>query len=343
MPTESLVAADKVPMKAVEWLWEPYIPRGMLTLVAGVPGQGKSLFTCWLAAQISKRSRVIMSSSEDDYSVIVRPRLEAAGANMKRISFMSPPPLLPRDTDKLLALIDKTRAALVILDPLQDHLEMSIFSPKTTHVLAPLSKDIGSRNVAVLAVSHTIKSMPKGAHPLYAVGGAAGGVARVMRVVHLFGPHPDDTSLRVLAVAKANFLPDDRKVSMSFSTAQSEIRRGRLLLQAGVLKSTGVVASVTASMIVQPSGGDGGSESHGDKRLKASRWLIARLDLEPERRLPVKQLQFDAEQADFSWMTIRRADEDIVHTKKVRVGVKGKRGGGIAYWQLPDKDRTSVA
>src|SRR5262249_23095138 len=61
----SRVRASTVEPKPVHWLWHPYIPLGKLTLVAGQPGQGKSLLTAWLAAHTTgRKGNVIMLSAE---------------------------------------------------------------------------------------------------------------------------------------------------------------------------------------------------------------------------------------------------------------------------------------
>jgi predicted ATP-dependent serine protease len=44
------LAAD-LSIRKVQWLMRPWIPSGMLTLVAGLPGVGKSTFLAWLVAQ----------------------------------------------------------------------------------------------------------------------------------------------------------------------------------------------------------------------------------------------------------------------------------------------------
>jgi AAA domain len=51
----SIRAAD-VPREPVRWLWRERIPRGMISLVAGRPGEGKSLFTNLVGADVSRRS-----------------------------------------------------------------------------------------------------------------------------------------------------------------------------------------------------------------------------------------------------------------------------------------------
>ena len=66
-------------------------------MVAGNPGLGKSQFTTYLAAQVSTGGNwparegkcpygsVLMLSAEDDVADTIRPRLEAAGADIDRV------------------------------------------------------------------------------------------------------------------------------------------------------------------------------------------------------------------------------------------------------------------
>ena len=81
---------------AVQWLWHHRIPLGRLTLVVGRPGEGKSFFTMELAAHVSTAKdfpdgsscpsgSVLIVSAEDDPADTIRPRLDAAGADVNRI------------------------------------------------------------------------------------------------------------------------------------------------------------------------------------------------------------------------------------------------------------------
>ena len=83
----------------LRWLWPRRIPLGKLTLIAGDPGLGKSLVTIDIAARVSKGSGfpdgapcepgdVIILSAEDDAEDTIRPRLDAAGADVSRIHLL---------------------------------------------------------------------------------------------------------------------------------------------------------------------------------------------------------------------------------------------------------------
>jgi len=78
-------------------LWPNRIARGKLTIIAGNPGLGKSQVTASIAAVVTTggqwpvdRSRadignVLFLTAEDDPADTLRPRLEAAGANLRRV------------------------------------------------------------------------------------------------------------------------------------------------------------------------------------------------------------------------------------------------------------------
>src|SRR4051794_33090119 len=92
------IGADEVKAESVEWLWRERIPKGMLTVVAGKPDQGKGLFAAHVASVVSNGIdengypdvtkpgvKVLYSAIEDAHGLMTKPRLEAAGANLKNI------------------------------------------------------------------------------------------------------------------------------------------------------------------------------------------------------------------------------------------------------------------
>lgn len=92
---EGAVCIADVQSRPVRWLWRGWIPRGKVTLVEGDPGLAKSLLTLDLAARITKGKpmpdgsssqpgAVILTNAEDGLDDTVRPRLEAAGADLNR-------------------------------------------------------------------------------------------------------------------------------------------------------------------------------------------------------------------------------------------------------------------
>ena len=56
VPTYSLkvTCLAAIEEKQIEWLWEPYIPRGKITFMEGNPGQGKTFAMLGIAAKVSR-------------------------------------------------------------------------------------------------------------------------------------------------------------------------------------------------------------------------------------------------------------------------------------------------
>src|SRR5689334_15207765 len=84
----------------VEWLWRKRVPFGKLTILMGNPDVGKTSLTSEIIARYSRgeepywlserqiRQSLVMSL-EDGTNDTLQPRLEAAGADLRRVSFLS--------------------------------------------------------------------------------------------------------------------------------------------------------------------------------------------------------------------------------------------------------------
>lgn len=173
-----LVSFDTIEAKWTDWVWERRIPRGMLTLLVGTEGLGKSAVTLRLAALASRGAlpgdlkgdpaRVALVTVEDDPERTMRPRLEAAGADLSRVSHFRLSKdgqdaglVLPRDAGRLGRTLGEADVRLVIIDPLVATLDPRLNSYKDTDVreaLTPLLAAAGEHDFAVLGVLHTNKS-----------------------------------------------------------------------------------------------------------------------------------------------------------------------------------------
>jgi hypothetical protein len=97
----STILFSEVSMKRINWLWPRRIARGKVNLIAGNPGLGKSQITASIAAVVSTGGLwpvdrtpcvpgdVLFLSAEDDPADTMRPRLEAAGANLGRVHVLN--------------------------------------------------------------------------------------------------------------------------------------------------------------------------------------------------------------------------------------------------------------
>src|SRR5690606_9562590 len=89
-----------VQMRAINWLWTGWIPKGYITLIAGETGAGKGTVLADIAARVTtgrpwpgddpetatrQPGNVIWLGSEDGTEDIIVPRLSACGAQLDRI------------------------------------------------------------------------------------------------------------------------------------------------------------------------------------------------------------------------------------------------------------------
>lgn len=203
--SRNTIPASKVERKPVEWLWNKHIPWSMLSLVAGRPEKGKSLFVTRVAADVSQDYPVIMSSHEDQIAETTKPRLEVAGAKLKNVHFWKKGIRLPTDIIALREEVVRLGAALVIMDPIASHTRQSIYNTTAIRdALGPLVDMAEDTDVAFLFVHHIIKKVDLKADPLSAVGGAGGGLGAMVRIAYLFGESPDDPDERLLVQLKCN-------------------------------------------------------------------------------------------------------------------------------------------
>lgn len=219
-----VVCMSSVEPERISWLWPGYVPAGKLTLIDGDPGDGKSTMTLDLAARVSTGSpmpdgsagtkgSVIVLSAEDGIADTIRPRLDAAGADVDQVFVVDevigseqPRPVeLPLDLPLLAHVIADRQAVLVTIDPLMAFLAGvdSHNDQSVRRALHPLAKLAESSGAAIVVVRHLNKG--SGAKALYRGGGSIG-IAGAARAVHVVAIDPDDESgqRRLLAPVKVN-------------------------------------------------------------------------------------------------------------------------------------------
>lgn len=190
-----MLRASEVAVTQVEHLWEHHVPRGMISLWEGKPGQGKSLATCRVASDVSHKAPVLFSPREDSLGSVVVPRLKASGANMDNVLFSEWN--LPKDMDRLRGEITETGARLAILDPVASHISSSIYHEHSVRqILEPVIDMAKELDCAILMVSHRTKAA-NSAHPL----------EQIARMVCLYGTNPKDMHERFLVPVKSNVGP----------------------------------------------------------------------------------------------------------------------------------------
>jgi hypothetical protein len=211
-----VIASDVTP-RAIRWLWPGYLPLGLLCSIEGDPGEGKSLVTVDVGARMTsqvqlpdgasaKFGKAIIIAGEDDAALTLRPRLEAAGANLEHVRLWTKDlPVLPRDLPKLRRVIEADKARLVVLDPIDSFLGDKIdpnSNPSVRRVLGPLALIASELNCTIWIVRHLNKDV-KIAKAIYRGAGSIG-IAGQARVVFLAAPTRDNPDVRAFARVKGN-------------------------------------------------------------------------------------------------------------------------------------------
>lgn len=235
---EGLVLASDVQPQAQEWLWPGFLPRGEIVLLEGDPDVGKTLLALDFAARVStgralpdgtkpdqaRAETVLYLSAEDSPSKTLRPRLEAAGADLSRILLPMDGGdlLIPRDLGRLEALVAQRGIKLIIFDALNNYLAPDVNANRDQEVrraLQPLRELAEHRDLVVVGLRHFNKKQDTRA--LYRGAGSIALLA-VARSVLAVARHPEDPELRVVLVQKGNLAPDDVKHPVGFKVAEDE-------------------------------------------------------------------------------------------------------------------------
>lgn len=228
-----LTPASSVEPVQLQWAWRNRFPLGKLSLIVGDPGLGKSLLTVYIASHITTGALffdgtmpevgdVIMVSAEDDPADTLRPRLDAAGADVNHVFFPegiirktqkgeSRKDFSPVNVEHLEAAVQHLRAkggkvVAVIIDPLSAYLDGvdSHSNAEVRSLLRPLSEVAAKHSFALIGVMHLNKSM---AQMIYRVTGSLAFVAAA-RAVWLVARGRNDRDERIMVPIKSNLSSD---------------------------------------------------------------------------------------------------------------------------------------
>ena len=320
-------ASDYEPMP-VEWLVEDSIPLGAMVVIAGEPGLGKSQIAIRLAAAIttghglpdhkkfSDIGSVIILANEDDAERTIRPRLEAAEADLTKVHIVEGVARegsevdffqLDRDTAEL-----QQRAAeigdvrLIIIDPPGAYLGAQVDSYKDTdvrRVLAPLAKLAQDTGALLLLVVHLNKRSD--GSPQQRISGSTAWTA-APRAAFLAIEHKP-TRKRYLVPVKNN-LGDDKK-GYEYQILERCIKCQHVQLKSSYIDWVGT-SNLTASELLCPPRTKIGSAVDDAKQLLED-------ELGSGSRA-VEDLKASARAAGISWAAVQRAKRDLgVISKKV--------------------------
>lgn len=173
--------ADEIEPEPIDWLWEGRLALGKITMVGGNPEVGKTLEAVDNVARISTGRHwpqgprapigsAFILSAEDGAADTIRPRLEAAGADLANVGIVSAVVgkgkifSLQDDLDQLVEIMQRAPLPpkFLLIDPITAYLGGDLDSHRTTDVraaLAPLEAFTERTHISVKAITHP----PKGA------------------------------------------------------------------------------------------------------------------------------------------------------------------------------------
>jgi len=204
--------ADAVSSRSIRWAWTGRLAVGYLTVITGVEGLGKSVFAAWQVARLTRGDLpgewqgepvdVLIVAGEDGIADTWRPRLEIAGADLKRVSFLNLDQL-PTDWNlrdgigDVRGALEETDARFVHVDALLDHMPPpkggeSINSPTfVRQALGPMKRLVRELEIVLEFCLHPPKARSGDFRDLVQASQAFGAIPRVGL---LFSYHPDDAA-----------------------------------------------------------------------------------------------------------------------------------------------------
>jgi putative DNA primase/helicase len=333
------IRASSVPPETVDYLWQGWIPLGMLSLLAGLPGLGKTTLAIRLTAEATRGELegslhgepvdVLVASLEDALAATLVPRLIAAGADLERVHFVACKAMgdsldLTRHLPEIDLLAERHNARFFWADPLVATLpaaKMSSHSDQHVRsVLAPLAALAEKHDLAAMGLMHFSKSA---IDALLGIGGSIGFVGAA-RSVLIFGADPTDDRgeegpARVIAQRKSNVGRRQRSRECWIQSTVIDTDDGEKIGTS--LAIVGDEIDVTADQLVAV------RDHHEKPIVHATKFLRGLLADGPMRAREVYELAADE---DIAKRTLDRAKRDL--------DVDSFQKDGGWWWFLPEEE-----
>jgi hypothetical protein len=331
-----LVRLADVAARPVDWLWEPFIPLGMLSMISGDPGAGKSFIALAVAADLTRGklrdgrivepASVLYLSVENPIAETVRPRFDALGGD-PALFFALRGTLFAKDGEEqrgaitladiriLDAAIRQTHARLVVVDPIQSYFGAMVDlhrSNETRPILDGLSKLAEQNGCAILLLRHLSKT--SGGKAIHRGLGSID-LSAAARSEMLVGSLPDDEDTRAFCHVQTNVGRHGKTLGFSIDAE-------------GRFSWTGESPITASDLLAAPDA----PELQGAQR-EAAEWLREALSSGSRN---AKELANEADSVGIKYRTLRRAKETLhVQSRKACFG-----GGWI--WSLSEDGSTDA-
>jgi hypothetical protein len=339
-----LIPLSQVQEQEIEWLWQPYLAYGMLTLLSGNPSVGKSFVTLAIAASLTAGREpytdnpvvpapVLYLSVENDPELVVAPRFKALNGNPNLFTIV--PSVISgegenerresiqlADVDLLDAALEETRAKLVIIDPLQSYLGSQVDAHRaneTRPLLDPIIKLAKKHNCCILLVRHLRKN---GTGKALHQGLGSIDISGAARTELIAEYSPEDPNVRALAQVKSNV--GKYGPALGFTIEQGHDGRP-VFAWKGELP-------YTAEELLNPV-----KVPQGQAKLAQAEDFLQQV-LADGPRLQ-KEIEAEATKAGIAIKTLNRAKKRLeIKPSKVQTGFKMSAW----EWSLPEKQGASV-
>jgi hypothetical protein len=326
-----LIRMADVKPEQVSWLWKQRVAFGKLNLIAGDPGVGKSFITLDIAARGTTGRDfpdgapgcppipVVVLSAEDGTADTIRPRLEAAGADLNLVVQLRakkigerelPITSLSVDLEVLESAVEQTGARLVIVDPISAYMgdADSYKNSEVRAVLAPLAALAERKSIAVVGVTHLNKG---GDSALYRVLGSIA-FAATARALHGVCELSDSSGRRVFGWLKGNLC----------AAPQTLVFR----LDGGSFKWDGLVDIDVRSLLELAASGQRGRKPD---RLEAVKRVLAKVLADGQEHPAADVMRTVRDQ-------MGEVSDGLLHKARQELGVACRKDGfaGGWIWQL---------
>ena len=235
-----LICMADVQREMVQFLWDPFIPLGKITILQGDPGLGKTFLAVSIASVVTnggafptgdngvnEPANVIIQTAEDGLADTIKARLEDSGADCRRVFVVDESEnVLTLNDERLGEAIRRIRAKLLVIDPIQAYIGADRDfhrANETRPLMAKLGHLAEATGCAVLLIGHLSKAA--GVKGLYRGLGSID-IAAAARSVLTVGEVPEQKYRRAVVHMKSNLAPQGETILFDLDPARGFLWAG---------------------------------------------------------------------------------------------------------------------